>query len=132
MKRGDPGVLLDQMLEAAQLATSFVDGLTKDDFLQDARTQQAVAMSLVNIGEIASRLTRDHADFLEHYPDLPWSHMKGMRNRIAHGYFELDFDVVWGTVLTDLPELIYRLSAIREAVAKESNLPARREPTQDI
>lgn len=131
MKFGDPGVLLDQMLQAAQLASSFVEGMEKSDFLEDARTQQAVAMSMLNIGEIASRLTRDYSGFLARHPDLPWSYMRGMRNRIAHGYFELDFDVVWDTVLTDLPELIYRLSVIREAVAREGDLPPRREPTQD-
>lgn len=45
--------------------------------------------------------------------------MKGIRNRIAHGYFELDFDVVWETVLTDLPVLISRVSAILDAIRRQ-------------
>lgn len=39
--------------------------------------------------------------------------MRGMRNRIAHGYFEIDLDVVWNTVQTALPELLKQLSAVR-------------------
>jgi uncharacterized protein with HEPN domain len=117
MKSGGPGVLLDQMLQAAHMACSFIEGMEKDDFLKDARTQHAVAMSLLTIGEIASRLGRDHAGVLERHPDLPWADMRGMRNRIAHGYFELDFDVVWETVLTFVPKLVYRLPLIRAAAA---------------
>lgn len=60
MKGYGPRVLLEQMLEAAKRATSFIDGMEKSDFLTDARTQQAVAMSLINIGEMASRIERDH------------------------------------------------------------------------
>lgn len=115
MKTYGPRVLLEQMLEAASRATSFVDGMEKTDFLDDVRTQQAVAMSLINIGEMASRIERDHPGFHLDHPDLPWSKMIGIRNRIAHGYFELDFGVVWETVLTDLPELKDRLSAILDA-----------------
>jgi uncharacterized protein with HEPN domain len=131
MKTGDPGVLLDQMMQAAQMASSFVEGLEKDDFLKDARTQQAVAMGLLTIGEMVSRLTRDHAGFLERHPDASWSKMRGMRNRIAHGYFELDFEVVWDTVLTELPKLIYRLSSIREAAARDGGSPRSPEPTDN-
>jgi uncharacterized protein with HEPN domain len=54
MKLYGPRVLLEQMLEAASRATSFIDGMGLEDFLGDIRTQQAVAMSLINIGEMAS------------------------------------------------------------------------------
>jgi uncharacterized protein with HEPN domain len=58
MKERDVFVLMDQMAEAGQRATSFVEGMQEDEFLADGRTQQAVAMSLIIIGEAATRLER--------------------------------------------------------------------------
>ena len=102
------------MLEAAQQACAYVEGMDKDDFLADRRTQQAVVMNLVIIGEAATRCLRDHDAFLEQFPDVPWRGMRGMRNRIAHGYFDIDLDTVWETIQIALPELSERLPAIRE------------------
>ncbi len=45
--------------------------------------------------------------------DVPWRNMKGMRNRIAHGYFDINLDVVWETAQTALPQLLGRLPTIR-------------------
>ncbi len=112
MKTYGPRVLLEQMLEAASRATVFVEGMELQDFLGDIRTQQAVAMSLLNIGEMATRIERDHPQFRVAHSHLAWSKMKGVRNRIAHGYFELDFRVVWDTAAADLPKLIAELTAI--------------------
>jgi uncharacterized protein with HEPN domain len=84
----------DQMLEATQLACGYVEGMSKADFLADKRTQQAVILNLVIIGEVVTKLLKDHTEFLEQYPTVPWRSMKGMRNRIAHGYFDINLDVV--------------------------------------
>lgn len=46
-------------------------------------------------------------------PGVPWRSMRGMRNRIAHGYFDINLDVVWDTVQTALPDLLKHLSAAR-------------------
>ena len=70
---------LDHMLEAARLACSYVEGMEKDDFLADKRTQQAVILNVVVIGEAATKLLKDHGDFLDQYPNVPWRNMKGMR-----------------------------------------------------
>ena len=106
---------LDHMLEAALQACSYVEGLDKDDFLLDKRTQQAVILNLIIIGEAATKLLKDYNPFLDQYPDMPWRSMRGMRNRIAHGYFEIDLDVVWETVKAALPQLLERLPAIRKS-----------------
>lgn len=105
---------LDHMLEAAKLACEYIDGLEKEDFLVDKRTQQAVILNLVIIGETATRLLKDYAQFIDQYPDISWRGMKGMRNRIAHGYFEINLDVVWDTIQTALPQLLERLPVIQE------------------
>ena len=111
--------LLDHMHDAAQQACGYVVGLSKDAFLADRRTQQAVILNLVIIGEAATKALLNHASFLEQHPNVPWRNMKGMRNRIAHGYFDINLDVVWDTVQTALPNLLERLSAIRDAAADE-------------
>ncbi len=119
MKGGDVFVLLDQILEAARLATSYVDGMTEDGFLADSRTQQAVAMNLIIIGEAATRLARSYPSFVAANVDLPRREMINMRNRIAHGYVELDFRIVWRTAQNDLPELLIPLEALYEATGEQ-------------
>jgi len=104
---------LDHMQQAAADACSFVEGMGKDDFLEDKRTQQAVIMSLIIIGEAATKIMETYAEFTKAHPQMPWRSMRGMRNRIAHGYFDINLDVVWDTVQTALPELLKQLPAVR-------------------
>jgi uncharacterized protein with HEPN domain len=80
-------------------------------------------MNLVIIGEAATKLLQDHSDFLDAHPDVPWKNMKGMRNRIAHGYFEINVDMVWETVQSALPGLLVKLPAIRDAASVKPNGP---------
>ncbi|WP_035055730.1 HepT-like ribonuclease domain-containing protein [Andreprevotia chitinilytica] len=108
---------LDHMQQAATDACSFVDGLDKDAFLQDKRTQQAVIMSLIIIGEAATKVMDGYAEFTQAYSELPWRNMRGMRNRIAHGYFDINLEVVWDTVQTALPALLKQLSTVRNDAA---------------
>ena len=103
---------LDHMRQAASDACGFVEGLSKDDFLADRRTQQAVTMSLIVLGEAATKVMEGYPDFAAAHGEVPWRSMRGMRNRIAHGYFDINLDVVWETVQTALPELLERLRAL--------------------
>ena len=100
---------LGHMRLAATDACSFVEGLSKLEFLADKRTQQAVILSLIVIGEAATKIMDQYAEFADQHPAVPWRSMRGMRNRIAHGYFDINLDVVWDTVQTALPELLERL-----------------------
>lgn len=106
---------LGHMLEAVRLARSYTEGLSKADFLADKRTQQAVILNLLTLGEAATHIVRDAPDFPERYPSLPWKEMRGMRNRMAHGYFAIDLDIVWDTVQQPLPELERKLVAVERA-----------------
>lgn len=106
---------LEHIQQAATDACGFVDGLAKEDFLKDKRTQQAVIMSLIIIGEAATKVMDGYAEFARAHPEVPWRSMRGMRNRIAHGYFDINLDVVWDTVQTALPELLTQLLAARKA-----------------
>ena len=115
-------LLLEQMHEAASQALAYVEGMDKAAFVTDKRTQQAVVLNLLVIGELAAKLLERHGDFVMEHPGIAWASMKGMRNRIAHGYFELDIGVVWETVQRALPDLLARLPAVRVAAQER---PAR-------
>ena len=122
MKENRLSDYLDHMQQAATDACSFVNGLTKDDFLADKRTQQAVIMSIIILGEAATKAMDSYADFTQAHPEVPWRGMRGMRNRIAHGYFDINLDVVWDTVQVALPGLLKQMPAVRQN-AEDENLP---------
>jgi uncharacterized protein with HEPN domain len=112
---------LDHMHQAATDACAFVEGLGKADFLEDKRTQQAVIMNLIILGEAATKVMDDYAEFTQTHAQVPWRSMHGMRNRIAHGYFDINLDVVWETVQTALPELLKQLPAVRQDAGDEDH-----------
>ena len=113
---------LDHMHQAATDACAFVEGMGKAGFLKDKRTQQAVIMSLIIIGEAATKVLDGYAEFAQTHAQVPWRSMRGMRNRVAHGYFEINLDMVWDTVQTALPDLLERLLAVRQAANNEGRI----------
>ncbi len=120
MKENRLSDYLDHMQQAATDACSFVNGLTKDDFLADKRTQQAVIMSIIILGEAATKVMDSYADFTQAHPEVPWRSMRGMRNRIAHGYFDINLDVVWDTVQMALPGLLKQMPEVRQSAEAEN------------
>lgn len=100
---------LSHIRQAATDAITFVEGLSKEEFLEDRRTQQAVIMSLIIIGEASTKIMDRYPDFTTDHSQVPWRSMRGMRNRIAHGYFDINLDVVWDTIQSALPDLLERL-----------------------
>jgi len=106
----------DHTQQAATDACSFVEGLTKADFVADKRTQQAVIMSLIIIGGAATKVMDSYADFTIQHPEGPWRSMRNMRYRMAHGYFESNLDVVWETVQEWLPALLRQMAIVSKTV----------------
>ena len=113
---------LDHIQQAATDACSFVEGMAKDDFWGDQRTQQAVIMSLIVVGEAATKVMDGYADFTQAHTEVPWRYMRGMRNRMAHGYFDINLDVVWETAQQWLPELLKQLPAVRQDADAEDGI----------
>jgi uncharacterized protein with HEPN domain len=99
---------------AAQHALRYVNGLSKSEFLADTRTQEAVIHNIFVIGEAATKLVKEHGEFVERHDEVPWRSMRGMRNRIAHGYFDVDLELVRQTSQTALPQLVQKLKIIRD------------------
>ncbi|WP_431320047.1 HepT-like ribonuclease domain-containing protein [Rhizobium sp. YTU87027] len=104
---------IDRMQQAAEQARTLTDGMTESAFLADIRTQLAVTMSLVFLGEAAARIGINDPDFIREHPELPWSKIEGMRNLVVHDYYRADLSAIWATVKCDLADLISQLQSIR-------------------
>lgn len=103
---------LGHVLRAAREAIEFTNDLTTEEFKGDRRTQQAVVMSLIVMGEAVVQLQRVAPDFPAQHSELPWRAMRGVRNQLVHGYFDINLDLVWTTVRRDLPNLIARIESV--------------------
>jgi len=80
----------------------YTDGMSANDFYVDDKTQKAVAMSLINIGELSKVYT---PEFIESYKNIPWKGIQATRNIAAHNYEAFDMQVIWKTIKDDLPAL---------------------------
>ena len=85
--------------------------MAEPQFLQDEKTQDAVVRNFEIIGEAARNVERHHPEFAISNPEVPWDVMYTMRNRVAHGYFKVDYEIVWRTIHADLPELRAQVAA---------------------
>ena len=112
-------VYLEDIIDAINSIEEYTRGLTFNAFVEDRRTVDAVIRNFEIIGEatkhIPERIRRD-------YPKVPWKDMAGMRDKLIHGYFGVQLDVVWKTVKERLP--IVR-PLVEEALAKMKEETAR-------
>lgn len=106
--------LLQRMSSAASDAHSMIENADKATFLNNLILQRAVGMSLLMASEIAAQLMKSYPDFVAAHPEFPWGSMRGMRNRIAHGYFDIDLERVWETARHDVPDLLDKLDLVRQ------------------
>ncbi len=104
---------VEDILAAAERATRFVGEMDLAAFKADERTASAALHQIFLIGEAATRLPEE---IRNQTPDVPWEEIIGMRNIIAHGYFEVDLEVPWKTVRLDLPPLQQQMRRLLESV----------------
>ena len=100
---------LFDMLEAAREAAAFADGLSFAEFEQNRMVELAILKAMEIVGESASQVGPDTQ---EAHPEIPWPEIIGMRNRLVHGYFNVNLKRVWETVQQDIPQLISRLERL--------------------
>ena len=99
---------LAHILEAIERIEHYVTDLDELAFLSNKLVQDAVIRNFEIIGEASNDIERRHPDFVKAHPELPLSSAIQMRNAMAHGYFKVDFEVVWKTICNDLPDF-YKL-----------------------
>jgi uncharacterized protein with HEPN domain len=97
------------MLDAAREAVSFTQSRTRSDLNSDRMLTLSLVKCIEIIGEAAARVTKGSQ---RRYPEIPWTNIIAMRNRLIHAYFDIDLDRVWDTVTDDLPPLIASLQDI--------------------
>ena len=100
---------LSDMLDAAREALGFVQGLGPGALETDRKLALALVQELAIIGEAAGKVSREIA---QSAPGIPWPKIVGMRNRLIHGYREIDFEIVWKAVTEDLPPLMVELERL--------------------
>ena len=103
---------LQHIALAIQRIQRYVAGLSASAFAADDKTQDAVLRNIEVIGEAARNVQRHHADFAAAQAQVPWAVMVGMRNRVSHGYFVVDWDLLWATIQQDLPALYAQINAL--------------------
>lgn len=105
----DESVRLRHILEAVGKAITYSQGRTRADLDADELLALARVRLLEVIGEAAGRISEETRGA---YPQIPWSAMTATRNRLIHGYFEVDLDIVWMIVTQDLPEIHADLESV--------------------
>lgn len=111
MKKDDR-VYLQHVVEAIGRIQDYLTEVSKEQFLQTSLLQDAVIRRLEIIGEASRNLSEE---FRNRYPQVPWAHIVGLRNRIVHEYFGVDLEIVWEIVQYDLPLLKEQIENIAEA-----------------
>ncbi len=106
---------LQHILDEMAYLTDRAKGLNKDEFIQDETLKRAFVRSLEIIGEATKNVS---AELRQKYSHIDWRAMAGMRDRLIHRYFGIDYDIVWDVVTNKVPLL---QQEIRQIIQNESN-----------
>ena len=101
MKR-DYRVYLKDILQSFSNARQFLEGLSYEEFIADRKTISAIVRELEIAGEATKQLP---ATIRKKFPQIPWSDMAGMRDKLIHFYFGVDLEIIWETVKVRIPNL---------------------------
>jgi uncharacterized protein with HEPN domain len=97
------------MLQEAEYLTAQARALTKEEFARDETLKRAFVRSIEVIGEAVKKVP---PEFRDRHRSIEWRVMAGMRDRLIHGYFGVDYDIVWDVVTTKVPGLQRQLAEI--------------------
>ena len=100
---------LEDIHEAMGRIVSYTENLSKDTFSDDPKTQDAVVRNIEIIGE-ASKMIGD--DIRNRYLSIPWRDMAGIRDKLIHHYFGIDYEIVWRIVKDEIPVILPQISNI--------------------
>jgi uncharacterized protein with HEPN domain len=106
---------LAHMLQAIERISRYTDELDEVAFLQNELVQDAVIRNLEILGEASNNIQKHYSGFAAQYPELQLAFAYQMRNAVVHGYFKVDYEIVWKTIHTDLPVLY---AQVRRVIAE--------------
>lgn len=109
-KRKDEDLLLD-IKEAMRRIRRYTKGMSYKNFMKDSKTQDAVVRNLEIIGEAVKMLSKE---LKEKYPQFPWKELAGMRDKLIHHYFGINYDLVWGIIEEEIESLSEQIKKILE------------------
>ncbi|MEM3397026.1 MAG: DUF86 domain-containing protein [Thermoplasmata archaeon] len=104
-------LLVRDIIEAIEKIESYIKNYSYEEFLDDMKTKDAVVRNLEIIGESANLLPDE---IRCKYPEIPWGKIIALRNRLIHGYFVVDYRIVWEIVTNELPKLKLQINKILE------------------
>jgi uncharacterized protein with HEPN domain len=103
---------LTHILEAIERIDRYTGDMDEAAFLDNDLVQDAVIRNLEIVGEASNNIGKHYPEFVVAHPELPLAFAYQMRNAVAHGYFKVDFEIVWKTIQRDLPTFY---AAVRSA-----------------
>ncbi|MDX2034753.1 MAG: HepT-like ribonuclease domain-containing protein [Blastocatellia bacterium] len=106
--RAEDRVRVLHMIEAAETLEGFIVSRSRADLDSDRMLLFAVVRAIELIGEAASKVSEETR---LNAPEIPWAAIVGMRNRLVHGYFDIDTEIVWETASREAPGLLSQLRA---------------------
>jgi len=111
----DDKVLLEHILQAAEIIEGYVAGKTYADLVRTQILQDGLIRQFTVIGEAVSALSNE---LTEKHPDVPWRRIKNLRNVLVHEYFNVDLEVLWLAATGTLPRFKKRVSDIVVSISK--------------
>lgn len=121
------GDFMEDILDAVESIDEFILDMGYEEFVRDRKTNFAVVRSLEIIGEAAKSIPDS---VREKYPDIPWKDMAGMRDKMIHHYFGVDYKVVWKTISEDIPLIKPIIKEILNSITRNSE--ETKSPTKDM
>ncbi len=103
--------LIEDILFCLSKIKNYVSDLSYESFLEDYKTQDAIIRNIEIIGEANKKISEE---LKQKYPDIPWKMIAGTRDRLIHGYFGVNIDIVWQIATMDVPKLERQLKKLKK------------------